>query len=267
MKPFHPLDKDIALQFKDVAFSYGAFRVFESISFHIHQGEFVTLSGANGTGKTTILKLILGLEYPSGGTVTLLGNDPRYCRDHVGYVPQLARYDQAFPISVGHVVRMGRLHPVSRRFTKEDKLAVEEAMDQVEIRDLADRSYSALSGGQRRRVLVARALAIKPAIMILDEPTANMDTESEERLYKSLESLKGRTTILIVTHDTGFASSLSSRVLCLERRNGLGDCRIVQHSIENGKDGLDYPGRRDIARISHKKCIPGDACYDGADDE
>lgn len=263
MIAFHPLDKDIALQFKDVSFSYGNVRVFESISFHIHQGEFVALSGANGTGKTTILKLILGLECPEKGSVRLLGNDPRSVRDKVGYVPQLAGYDQAFPISVRDVVKMGRLHPVSRRYTREDKAAVEEAMEQVDISDLAGRSYTALSGGQRRRVLVARALAVKPAIMILDEPTANMDAESEDRLYKSLAELKKRTTILIVTHDTGFVTSLTDRVLCLEKKNGLGECRIVQHKTE------PEPAKADdsrSSRILHEMSIPADTCYDGGND-
>lgn len=267
MKPFHPLDKDIALQFKDVSFSYGTYKVLEAISFHIHQGEFVALSGANGTGKTTILKLILGLEIPSKGMVSLLGNNPRITRDKVGYVPQVAGYDQAFPISVRDVVKMGRLHPVSRRYTKEDKEAVAEAMVQVDIADLADRSYTALSGGQRRRVLVARALAVKPSIMVLDEPTANMDTESEERLYKSLEALKGKTTILIVTHDTGFVSSLTGRVLCLERINGFGECRIVQHKTESGSPDDNNSYSPKSSRILHGKSIPGDVCYDRSSDE
>ncbi len=265
MIPFHPLDRDIALQFRDVSFSYNAFKVLDSISFHIHQGEFVALAGANGTGKTTILKLILGLESPENGGISLLGNDPRHVRDKVGYVPQLSGYDQAFPISVNDVVRMGRLRPVSRRYTPEDQQAVEDAMKQVDIADLANRSYTALSGGQRRRVLVARALATRPAILILDEPTANMDVESEDRLYKSLEQLKGKTTILIVTHDTGFVSSLTDRVLCLERQNGLGECRIVQHKTETGKTEADDLYDPRSSRILHGTSIPGDVCYDKVD--
>jgi zinc transport system ATP-binding protein len=263
MTPFHPLHKDIVLQFKDVSFSYNTFKVFDSISFHIHQGEFVALSGANGTGKTTMLKLILGLECPEAGSISLLENDPRKVRDKVGYVPQLAGFDRSFPISVKDVVKMGRLRPVSRRFTAEDLQAVEEAINQVDIADLSHRSYTALSGGQRRRVLVARALAAKPDFLILDEPTANMDVESEDRLYKTLDGLKRKTTILIVTHDTGFVSSLTDRVLCLERENSFGKCSIVQHRTGlQRSESYDLYNPQQSSLILHGTSIPSDNCYD-----
>jgi zinc transport system ATP-binding protein len=155
--------------------------------------------------------------------------------------------DRAFPITVEQVVRMGRLRRLSRRFTAEDREAVRGAMEQTEITDLAARPYSALSGGQRRRVLVARALASKPRILILDEPTANMDSGSEDRLYKTLGRLKGGTTILIVTHDTEFVSPLTDRVLCMAHN-------IVQHRVENSGG--------DEARVLHEEAIPGDTCYE-----
>ncbi len=266
MIPFHPLDKEIVLQCKDVSFSYNTFKVFDSISFHIHQGEFVALSGANGTGKTTILKLILGLESPETGSVLLLRNDPRKVRDRVGYVPQLSGFDQAFPICVKDVIKMGRIRPLSRRFTAEDKQAVEDAMAQLDIADLAGRSYTALSGGQRRRVLVARALAAKPDFLILDEPTANMDVESEDRLFNTLDSLKGKTSILIVTHDTGFVSSLTDRVLCLERHNHSGQCSIVQHKTgPKRSEAHDIHALEKSSLILHKTSIPSDNCYDEVD--
>jgi zinc transport system ATP-binding protein len=263
MSAFHPLDKDIVLHFKDVSFAYNTHKVFDEISFHVHQGEFVALSGANGTGKTTILKLILGLECPSAGSVSLLGNDPRKVRDKVGYVPQLAGFDRSFPISVKDVVKMGRLRPLSRRYTAEDQQAVEDAIHQVDIADLANRSYTALSGGQRRRVLVARALASKPSFLILDEPTANMDVESEDRLYKTLDGLKKNTTILIVTHDTGFVSSLTDRVLCLEKQNSFGKCSIVQHkTAPKRSEAYDLYNYQESSLILHGTSIPSDDCYD-----
>jgi zinc transport system ATP-binding protein len=268
MRAFHPLDKEIILQFEDVSFSYNTFKVFDSIKFHIHEGEFIALSGANGTGKTTILKLILGLEKPEAGKISLLENDPRKVRDRVGYVPQLSGFDRSFPISVKDVVKMGRLHPLSRRYTKEDQEAVDDAIHQVDIADLSNRSYSALSGGQRRRVLVARALAAKPDFLILDEPTANMDVESEERLYKTLDSLKRKTTILIVTHDTGFVSSLTDRVLCLEKQNSSGKCSIVQHRTEMQRsEAYDLYNPQKSSMILHGTNIPSDECYDGEQHE
>jgi zinc transport system ATP-binding protein len=252
----HPVDRKISLRFDHVSFSYGAITVLEDAGFHIHQGEFIALVGPNGSGKTTVLKLILGLETPQAGTIW-------GARDRMGYVPQQSAYDPAFPISVWEAVKMGRLAPLSRKFDAGDKAAVDEAMEQAEITDLAARPYGALSGGQRRRVLVARALAAKPEILILDEPTANMDRESEDRLFTTLGNLKGRTTILIVTHDTGFVSALTDRVLCMGTREaGHG---IVQHPLGGLPDPLgglpQGTARADLlVRIIHGESIPGDQC-------
>jgi zinc transport system ATP-binding protein len=283
----HPIEKNIALRFDRVSFSYEGVKVLKNASFHIHQGEFVALVGPNGSGKTTVLKLLLGLEIPQSGSIELFGaagEDRRAgrpglfsplrdrIRDRLGYVPQQAQADRAFPITVEKVVRMGRLKPLSRKFRAGDKDAAAAAMERMEIRDLAGRLYNALSGGQRRRVLVARALASLaggdgPGILVLDEPTANMDAESEERLFKTLGSLKGSTTILIVTHDRDFVSSLTDRVLCIDR--GGGDGAIVQHPLEagsaGGREGEDAFGGR--SRVLHGESIPADSCYGGAAEE
>jgi zinc transport system ATP-binding protein len=248
-----------------VSFSYGDVKVLEKASFHIHQGEFIALVGPKGSGKTTALKLLLGLERPQAGSIRIFSNNARsnpaalgYVPQpgyvpQLGYVPQQASFDRAFPIRVKEVVKMGRLRPYSRRFGAEDQAFVEDAMAQAEVADLAERAYAKLSGGQRRRVLVARALAAKPEILILDEPSANMDAESEERLFKTLGRLKGRATILIVTHDIEFVSSLTDRVLCMGNR--AGEYGIVQHRTEGGE------GSR--TRVIHDETIPADECCNG----
>jgi zinc transport system ATP-binding protein len=210
----------VVIQFNQVAFSYSTVPVLENVNFHVHRGEFIALVGPNGAGKSTILKLLLGLEQAGKGNIEVLGKEPKESRSRIGYVPQHADFDKSFPISVYEVIRMGRLKPIGRAWNKDDEQAVQKAMEQVEILDLARRPYGALSGGQRRRVLVARALAAEPEILVLDEPTANMDAESEERLFKTLGQLKGKTTILIVTHDTEFVSALTDRVLCIGERTG-----------------------------------------------
>ncbi len=251
----------VALRFHEVAFSYGNLPVLEDVSFHIHVGEFIALVGPNGSGKTTVLKLILGLEQPNQGTIELFEENPRKARDLIGYVPQHAGFDPTFPISVQEVVRMGRLLPRSRHYNATDVKAAQEAMEQVEIADLAQRSYSALSGGQRRRVLVARALAAKPQLLILDEPTANMDAESESRLFRSLGELKRSTTILIVTHDMGFVSSLTDRVLCVGDRSHSGQARtVVQHRAEPVENPPpDFFGGEAL-KVLHEITLPEDAC-------
>ncbi|MCP5515340.1 MAG: metal ABC transporter ATP-binding protein [Spirochaetales bacterium] len=252
----------VVLRFNNVAFSYRTGPVLENASFHIHRGEFIALVGQNGAGKTTVLKLILGLEKPTGGSIEIFGKNPSAARQKIGYVPQHADYDQTFPISVMEVVRMGRLQVTSRRYNQDDIIAVKNAMEQTEIEDLAHRPYSALSGGQRRRVLVARALAANPELLILDEPSANMDIESEGRLFNTLGGLKGKTTILVVTHDSVFVSALTDRVLCVggrSRLNGKGHS-IAQHRAapaENAPPDL-YGG--EVYKVLHDENLPGDSC-------
>jgi zinc transport system ATP-binding protein len=259
--PLHPVERTIALRFDAVSFSYQGVKVLDRASFHIHQGEFIALVGPNGSGKTTVLKLLLGLERPQEGSIEIFGTNAPGARARgireLGYVPQQAPFDRAFPIRVREVVKMGRLRPYSRRFNADDQAAVEEALAQAEVADLADRPYAKLSGGQRRRVLVARALAAKPEILILDEPAANMDAESEERLFETLGKLKGRATILIVTHDPEFVSSLTDRVLCMGNR--AGEYGIVQHPTAAGEGPH--------ARVLHGESLPADRCYDGEEPE
>jgi len=265
--------REIAVEFDSVSFAYGDLPVLEKVSFHIHRGEFTALVGPNGSGKTTLLKLILGLEDPAAGQIKLFGatrSANSVCR--IGYVPQQPQTDRAFPITVRDVVRMGLLHP-SRGYSKRGT-TVDKAMEQADIADLAPRSWQALSGGQKRRVLVARALAGLPELLILDEPTANMDSESEIRLFETLEKLKSgdndraRATILIVTHDMDFVSVLTDRVLCFgdsvttgteaSREHHRGE--LVQHRMEN------FPpeaGRAECCarlRVLHGENIPCDNC-------
>jgi zinc transport system ATP-binding protein len=163
-------------------------------------------------------------------------------------------------------------------YHREDRAAAEEALEQADIGDLADRSFGLLSGGQRRRVLVARALAARPDILILDEPTANMDSESGERLFETLGKLKGKTTILIVTHDTDFVSALTDRALCMGDAEGH-RYGIVQHRTETGVPGPDHAacgepgdhtghgaggidGGLHGARVLHGDSISADVCFE-----
>jgi zinc transport system ATP-binding protein len=266
IRAIHPVNEGIAVKFDSVSFSYGALRVLQNVSFHIHRGEFVALVGPNGSGKTTVLKLLLGLEKPAAGKIELFGlpqGETPAWRDRLGYVPQQPPADRSFPIAVHDVVRMGLLRPLKGYAPGGAKAAVKRALEQACLADLAERSYRALSGGQRRRVLVARALASQPDLLILDEPTANMDSESEARLFETLGALKGRTTILIVTHDTEFVSGMTDRALCLgydEPRSPECEGRgMVQHRIEaalaagHGSQG---------ARVLHSENIPADDCYE-----
>ena len=229
IEPFQDHVRPLAVRFDKVCFSYGPDTVLNNVSFHIHQGEFAALIGPNGSGKTTILRLLLGLALPSSGSVEVLGAPPHSGLESLGYVPQNAAYDPAFPISVAEVVRMGRLRGGRSGYTPEDRRAVDAALEQADVAELRDRPYTALSGGQRRRVLVARALASDPRILVLDEPTANMDAESETRFFRALRGFKGKATVLVVTHDTLFVSDLTDAVLCVGERDGRPGS-VVRHA-------------------------------------
>lgn len=254
----------IALLFSHVAFSYDALPVLEDVNFHLHAGEFCALVGPNGSGKTTLLKLILGLEQSQQGEVLLFGDQPRRNRSMIGYVPQHITYDPTFPISVVEVVRMGGVLSSSRRGRAERNKAALDALQQVEMEELAQRPYSELSGGQRRRVLVARALVTRPEMLILDEPTANMDAESEIRLFDTLRNYKGKTTILIVTHDMSTVSSLTDRVFCIgSQKPGQKGRTVVQHTLEPLEHAPELYGGEAL-RVLHDVELPADYCtFDG----
>jgi len=273
MKNVQGQPRSIALEFDRVSYSYGNLAVLSDASFHIHEGEFNALVGPNGAGKTTILRLLLGLARPSSGRVLVFGADPEDSRDSIGYVPQHSSFDTAFPISVGEVVRMGRLRGGAGQYSRGDSAFVDRALEMAGVEDLRKRPYTALSGGQRRRVLVARALAGRPRFLVLDEPTANMDAESETRLYRVLGDLKGETTILVVTHDTGFVSALTDAVLCVgERGSGgmtgrsSGGHKVVRHAsvpADHVPSGL-YGG--EALRVLHDTELPDDGCCCGKED-
>ncbi|HYN76665.1 MAG TPA: ABC transporter ATP-binding protein [Lamprocystis sp. (in: g-proteobacteria)] len=200
-----------------LGFSYGETQVLESVDLEIAAGEFVGLVGPNAGGKSTLLKLILGLLVPQTGRIRVLGMPPREARRYLGYVPQYPTFPRDFPISVEQVVLMGRLGlgPMLGWYRAADRAAVRAALAEVEALDLVRRRIGTLSGGQLQRVLLARALVGEPRILILDEPTANIDQRVEGDIFDLLAKLNVRLTILVVSHDIAFISGYVRRVACL----------------------------------------------------
>jgi len=213
------LNEDSVIKIRDLHFNYGDVPILEDINIDIQQKEFIGMVGPNGSGKTTLLKIILGLLAPDHGTVEVLGNPPVQSVKNVGYMPQFAPFTRDFPISVEETVLMGRLGKTSSMgfFSKEDKQLAAESMEAVEVLDLRKRSIGSLSGGQLQRALIARALTCNPEIMILDEPTANVDMKVEKDIFDLLKRLNEKITIIVVTHDIGFISQYIDRVACINR--------------------------------------------------
>lgn len=204
---------------RDLNFSYDGRPILENVFLDIFHRDSVCIVGPNGGGKSTLVKLIIGLLSSEQGTIEVFGAAPQASRLKVGYVPQYVNYDPLFPISVRDVVRMGRLgKSFFDHYTREDNRIAFEALEEMGLADQGSRRFSALSGGQRQRVLIARALASGGDILILDEPTANIDPYTEEHLFEILTELNKRLTILLVTHDVGFASHFFKRIVCVNRR-------------------------------------------------
>ena len=205
------------IEMSDLWFSYGAHAVLRGVRLHVDPGEQVCMVGPNGGGKTTLLKLILGLLRPDRGQVRVFGGPPVVGRRHVGYVPQHAAFDPQFPVSVGDVVLMGRLGRARTfgPYRRDDRRTADRALDEVGLGDLPKRPFAALSGGQRQRVLIARALAAEPRLLLLDEPTASLDVGVEAEFHELLARLSDRMTLMIVSHDMGFVSQLVTKVLCV----------------------------------------------------
>lgn len=207
------------IEVEDVSFSYGGPPVLEHVSLTVPRGEFLGLVGPNGGGKSTLLKVILGLLEPSAGEVWLLGQRPVQGRRAVGYVPQYASFPRDFPISVEETVMLGRLGRTRwwGGFSKADRHQARRAMADAETADLAGRPIASLSGGQMQRVLIARALACEPEVLLLDEPTSNIDLRAETDIFALLKQLTEHLTVVVVSHDVGFITQYVTRVACLNR--------------------------------------------------
>jgi len=209
-----------AIELRDVSFSYGELPVLEAVDLAVERNDYLALLGPNGGGKTTLLRLVLGLLHPSRGTVRVLGEEPARARGRVGYVPQRTQFDPDFPIRVMDVVRMGRLRRerMLRPFSARDREAAARALATVEVADLAERPIGALSGGQLQRVLIARALAVEPELLLLDEPTASLDERMGTGVWELLAELSRSMTVVVISHDIGAISRHVRSVACLNRR-------------------------------------------------
>jgi zinc transport system ATP-binding protein len=207
--------------------------VLEDVSLAVEARDFLGIIGPNGGGKTTLLKMMLGLLRPQRGTVTVLGESPDRVRPRIGYVPQHARIDPSVPANVLDVVLTGRLSRSSWGFQyrREDVERAKEALRQTETEDLVRRPIRTLSGGQRQRVLIARALAADAELLLLDEPTAGVDEHVERNLTDLLHRLNDRLPIVIVSHDISFVSTHLKRVACLNRRLTCHTAAEISHTV------------------------------------
>ena len=212
-----------AVELRNVTYAYGDQPAVEDVTLSIESGEFLGLIGPNGSGKTTLLHLMLGLYRPDSGSVELFGEPAHSFEDggRIGYVSQeTTDRGSTMPVTVREVVTMGRFaHAGHSRLGPADYEIVEDALETVDIADIADRRISRLSGGQRQRTFIARALASEAELLALDEPTVGVDAESRDAFYRLLEGLNDDgITIILIEHDIGVVTDRASRIACLNRR-------------------------------------------------
>jgi zinc transport system ATP-binding protein len=205
---------------KNVSFSYRDTPVLLDVNLKVHQGDFIAMIGPNGGGKTTLLKMILGLLKPTAGTIRVNGKIAQKSSTCMGYVPQNVYINHNFPITAIDVVLMGKLDP-KKRWTAKSSSNYDEAMtalDRLEMAAHAQKKIGDLSGGQRQRVFIARALVSDPNLLLLDEPTASIDTKGQTDFFKLLSHLNKKITILVVSHDLLVISRYVRSVACVNKR-------------------------------------------------
>lgn len=210
-----------AISVENLTVSYGNIGAVNDLNLEIEKGEFLGIIGPNGGGKTTLINAVLGIIKPVCGKIKILENDVKKARSKIGYVPQTAQVDRDFPITVSETVLSAflksGLHPL-KKFSKEEKERAMEVLALVGISEKSKHLISELSGGEFQKLLIARALVTNPVILLLDEPTSNIDKESRENIYSLLKNLnKNGVTVIMVTHDLQSINRIFSRIVYINQ--------------------------------------------------
>ncbi len=216
---------DIILEIKNLFYSYDKQSVLEDITLNVLRNDFLAIIGPNGGGKTTLLKLILGLlELKDGKIIKKISNN------HIGYVPQNTNLNTDFPITALEVVLMGHINKKKLFFSysKEDKACAMNSLKEVEMNEFANVKIGNLSGGQRQRIFIARALCSKPKLMLLDEPTANIDVKGQKDIYNLLQKLNKSICIIVVSHDISVLLNYAKNVAHINKN-------LVYHKLSHIK--------------------------------
>jgi len=208
------------IDIKNLTFSYEKDIILEDINLHIKKKEFLAIIGPNGGGKSTLLKLMLGIEKTTAGTIKIFGERPSKNLTSIGYVPQNTNVNTNFPIKVIEVVMMG--HVGQKRpmigYKKEEITCAMNSLKQVSMEKYAHKKIGSLSGGQRQRVMIARSLCSHPQILLLDEPTSNIDATGQKEVYKLLKELNKSITIVVVSHDLSIILEYATNVLHINKK-------------------------------------------------
>ena len=248
------IDEAPAVEVRNLNFSYspGA-KTLDNISFTVKKNDMVCIVGPNGGGKSTLLKLLCGFLTPDSGEITILATTPEKARPKIGYMPQMSLLDPAFPICAFEVALQGLIRrPAALFLPAAGKKLAAQIMTELGIGNLKNARFSELSGGQRQRVLLARALVTQPEILLLDEPTAGADAEVQRDFHNMLHSLRGKMTIMVVSHHLQYVCGCYDYALCVNRQ--LHIHRLSRDDSFDWNDVFDH-GMRKIEHSPDCDCI------------
>lgn len=227
------MQREEIIKLENVSFSYNQTEFLKRINFTIYADDFLGIIGPNGGGKTTLLKLMLGLLEPNQGKISIFGKSPKQARAKIGYLSQFKNIDFDFPITASEIVQLSHVDKhLFKYYNQEDKEATKKALKRLKIWNLKDKKLNELSGGEKQRVFVARALANNPKVLVLDEPMANLDMHIQEEFYEILKDLNQEIAIVIVDHDLDMVSKYAKEIVCVNR---CSTHTIKYHNLNSAK--------------------------------
>lgn len=244
------------IEIKNLSFSYDIDVILENINLEVEELDFLAIIGPNGGGKSTLLKLILGMNKSKKGSIKVLGKAPQKNLSLIGYVPQNTNVNTDFPIKVIEVVLMGHVGDKTPLFGygKDEVACAMGALAQVGMQNFSQKKIGSLSGGQRQRVMIARALCAHPKILILDEPTSSIDIKGQKEIYELLKLLNNSITIVVVSHDISVILEYASKAAHINKK-------LSYHDISNKKETFHTHGDEDhFCEIELLQMLGSDGC-------
>ncbi|PNV82489.1 MAG: ABC transporter [Sulfurimonas sp.] len=235
----HKSKKKAVIEVKNLSFAYDKDLVLEDVNLEIFEKDFMVLIGPNGGGKSTLVKLILGINPLQKGSIAILDKSIRKSISQIGYVPQNTNINLNFPIKAIEVVMMGKNSQKNSLFgyKKEEILHAMQLLEKVGMKEFANTKIGLLSGGQRQRVMIARALYVDPKILLLDEPTSSIDADGQKQIYELLKELNKEITVIVISHDISILLEYASKVAHINKKLSFHDLSSIKN-IETKSDHI-----------------------------